>query len=316
MSWSAVTVAEGYNVYRRTLTGTFDYTQPLNGTTPVTATTFRDVTATANTTYVYVIRSFITGASAVKIESIDSAASGQISCASTYNAAVTAAVPTDYFRLGDTAAVLVPTVALNETSARDAGVYGGGVSFGVAGAIACDTNTAVTFNGSTGYVGAGATAKTDKNPNVLTLEIWFKTTTTRGGKLVCLGNARTGASAKADRHLYLTDAGRVVFGVYPGAYKTITSPTALNDGNWHLAVATLGANGQRLYIDGSPVAADPATTKGDNFSGYWRIGYDSLAGWPTQPTSSFLAGTVDEAAMYDTELTAGVIAAHYAAGRP
>lgn len=58
VSWSAVGGASGYNVYRRTASGSYDYATPLNGATPVTTTTYTDPgtglsTATA---YAYVVR--------------------------------------------------------------------------------------------------------------------------------------------------------------------------------------------------------------------------------------------------------------------
>ncbi|MCZ2403438.1 hypothetical protein IV498_09645 [Paenarthrobacter sp. Z7-10] len=73
------------------------------------------------------------------------------------------------------------------------------------------------------------------NPTVITLEIWFKTTVA-GGKLIDFDNTQTGLSASYDRHLYMTDTGRIVFGVYPGAAKTIAGPLAYNDGAWQSSI--------------------------------------------------------------------------------
>jgi hypothetical protein len=38
--------------------------------------------------------------------------------------------------------------------------------------------------------------------------------------------------------------------------------------------------------------------------------------WPDKPTSNYLAGTVDEVAVYTTELLAPVIAEHYRLATP
>ena len=45
VGWNAVAGVAGYNVYRRTPAGGYDFNAPLNLTTPVTATTYADTTA-------------------------------------------------------------------------------------------------------------------------------------------------------------------------------------------------------------------------------------------------------------------------------
>ena len=57
------------------------------------------------------------------------------------------------------------------------------------------------------------------------MEAWFKTTTTAGGKIIGFGNRSTGNSTSYDRHLYMSNTGRLYFGVNPDA-RTI-STTAL-----------------------------------------------------------------------------------------
>lgn len=73
VGWSAVAGADGYNVYRRTATGSYDYGAPLNGATLVTGTTFADASPVDGTTYHYVVRAVRLGAGAVRLESADSA---------------------------------------------------------------------------------------------------------------------------------------------------------------------------------------------------------------------------------------------------
>ncbi len=151
--------------------------------------------------------------------------------------------------------------------------------------------------------------------NTFTVEIWFRTTTTRGGKLIGFGLARTGASSQYDRHLYMTDAGRIVFGVYPGGFQALSSTAAYNDGNWHQAVGQVGSGGMKLYVDGELLATNGAITVAESYSGWWRVGYDNLGGWPDEPTSDFFAGTVDEAAVFSTALSQAQVLASYRAGR-
>lgn len=126
---------------------------------------------------------------------------------------------------------------------------------------------------------------------------------------------QTGPSGVFDRHLYMTNAGRVVFGVYPNAVRTVTSPEPYRDGEWHHAVATLSSAGMRLYLDGDLVASDAGVTTAEPVTaGFLRFGYDNLNGWPSAPTSRFFSGTLDDATFYLTALSASQIAAQYEAG--
>lgn len=105
------------------------------------------------------------------------------------------------------------------------------------------------------------------NPTVFTAIIWFKTTTA-GGRLIGFGNAQTGTSTSYDRHLYLSNTGQVVFGVFNGAVSTAVSPATYLDGRWHQAAATLSTAGMALYLDGVPVASNTGTTTAQNYTGY------------------------------------------------
>lgn len=207
------------------------------------------------------------------------------------------------------------TAADVSTGTNRPGTYGpAGVTYGTTGPCERDTpNRGITLNGSTGYVSGPNSTQT--NLNNFTEEIWFKTTTTRGGKLIGLGNLRTGGSASYDRHLYMDNSGAIYFGVYPGLVRTVNSRTGYNDGNWHHAAASLSSTaGMALYVDGALVATDPATTTAQNYAGYWRIGYDSNGGWTNSPASNFFAGSLAYAALYTSVLTADQIQSHFVAG--
>jgi hypothetical protein len=69
VAWPGVAGAGGYNVYRRLSTGSYD-SSPLNGSTPVNATSFTDATAVDGSTYRYVVRSVVTGAGGTPLESL------------------------------------------------------------------------------------------------------------------------------------------------------------------------------------------------------------------------------------------------------
>jgi hypothetical protein len=169
-----------------------------------------------------------------------------------------------------------------------------------------------------------ATAINSQNP--ITEIIWFKTTAgyTAGGKLIGFENPRTGVAVAGsggtyDRMLYMDGNGRVWFGVYNAAAFVISSAAGLNDGAWHMAAATLGPAGMRLYVDGVQVATN-ANTLGETTTGFWRVGCGNLSGWaagwtganppPASTTASnyVFQGSVDEATVLTSQLTAAQIA--------
>lgn len=225
--------------------------------------------------------------------------------------AVAASTPYLWYRMDETTST---TTAADSSSGNRDGVYSSsGRTIRASRACARDSGQAMTFNGSTGYLSSPLIRGTA--PNTFSIAIWLRTTTGRGGKLLGLGNSQTGASTTMDRHLYMTNAGRIVFGVYPSTVKTITSPTAYNDGDWHHCVATLSTAGMRLYLDGELVASDASVTTGEPISSsYVRIAYDSIDGWPSTPTSRYFAGTLDDAVFSLSALTASQVQDHYEAG--
>ena len=182
-----------------------------------------------------------------------------------------------------------------------------GVTRGVAGPASGENGSA--FDGASD--GTSATRTAVPGPDVLTLSAWVKTTTTSGGKIVGFGDAQTGTSSNYDRHLYLDNSGHVWFGVYNGTTSTLESANPINDGKWHQVVATLGPNGMALYVDGQQVASRSDVTQGQAYNGYWRIGGDNLNGWPSQPSSNFLAGSIADVAIFPTVLTGATIANEY-----
>lgn len=192
----------------------------------------------------------------------------------------------------------------------DGGVSVGGPVKGVTpGAV--PGSRAYTFNGSSQWTYADRLRPT---PSSFSVEAWFRTTTTRGGKIIGFGNNTTHTSGTYDKHVYMTNAGRLVFGVYTGTTRTITTSAAYNDGAWHHMVATQGPGGMRLYVDGALRSSNATVTSSRNYQGYWRIGYDNLNNWPSAPSSYYFAGSIDEAAVYPAALSAAQVAQHYALG--
>lgn len=165
-----------------------------------------------------------------------------------------------------------------------------------------------------GVIGTGAfqfdgtddalsTANQVAGPDVFTLALWFKTNTTAGGKFIGFGDNQTGISGNYDRHLYMINDGKVIFGCHPGGVRTVVSTASYNDNQWHHIAGTLSPAGMKLYVDGVLLVTDATTTGGQGYNGYWKIGRDNLNGWTSTPTSQAFAGTMDEIRVYNVALT-------------
>ncbi len=264
----------------------------------------------------YVDRAVTPGASyTYRIKAIDplgnslflpttSAVTVQAGTPSQYSRDVIDSGAVSYWRLGEASGSTVLDYAgFNDATA------GSGVTRGAAGAITGDPDKASTFSGtSTGTVASGAASVTPD----FSVEAWIKTNSSRGGKIVGYGSSATGSSSSYDRHLYLDNTGRVIFGVYQNASRTLVSPATYRDNNWHHVVGTLSSTeGMTLYVDGKKVGADPTTKTAQAYSGYWRIGGDNLNSWPNKPTSNYLSGQIDDVAVYPTALALSVVQQHY-----
>jgi PKD repeat protein len=181
----------------------------------------------------------------------------------------------------------------------------GTVTHNQAGAIS-DGDTADKFSGSSSF---GATGVERSAPNVFTEEGWFKTTTSNGGKIVGFGNKKTGTSSTTDRHTYMNTSGTVSFGVNNTASRiTITTTKRYNDGQWHYFAGSMSPSGMAFYLDGQLVGTNAATTNGQSYTGYWRVGGD--AAWSG---ANYFNGSIDDVAIYPTALSAAQVAQHYAA---
>lgn len=171
------------------------------------------------------------------------------------------------------------------------------------------TSTAMGFNGTSQQV------YSDHRQSVgtsYTVETWFKTNTTRGGKLIGFGNNTDRTSGTNDKNIYMTNAGRLVFGTYNGSPRTISTGLLdiYNDNKWHHVAATQGPGGMTLYVDGQNKGTLNVANS-TQYTGYWHVGGDNLANWPTRPTSNFFAGQIDETAVYPTVLTQAQVKNHF-----
>ena len=230
---------------------------------------------------------------------------------SPYVTAVETSEPTHWWRFNEPAG--------GTTTADSAGfkplTSSGSTTRGVAGAIPSDpVNRGIRFPGS-------STSRTyvtaiDDPPEAFSLEAWFRTTATSGSKIVGWGNRTTSNSSKHDRQIYVTNSGQVAFGVRPNNSRVaILSPSTYRNGQWHHVVATLSTAGMKLYVDGVLRASRADVITAEHLArGYWRVGGDTVSGWPSAPSSTTFNGDIDEVAIYKRPLSDAEVAAHYATG--
>jgi PKD repeat protein len=264
-----------------------------------------------------------------------SSASAAVTISSTAQDAYSAAVLADgaqtYWPLGETAGS-----ALGHDYAGGADLtMGAHGTFGVPGPRA--GTTAVSFQGDPTIPGSfvppftiippvyststSGTAGTANPLATYSVEAWVKTTSTTGGEIVGDGLWSANDSQTADRVLYFDASGNINFGAYnngptnAGLKSALNSGggggAAYNDGAWHHVVGTIGAGGGALYVDGVKVAASATMVDTASWFGNWRVGGDSLAGWPSAPTNGYLAGTIADVAVYPTALSAAQVLLHF-----
>ncbi len=227
-----------------------------------------------------------------------------------YAAAVRADNPSMYWLLDETTG----TSAADFSGNAKAGTYTPAYTMNQADGLTSNAGTAVLL-GAAGRIVCNTSVA---NPTAFTLEMWFKTNTTTGGKLIGFESTTGATSPTSDRLVYMRNNGRIVYGGW-GANTVITTPTTkvYNDNVWHhLVVTATGATGGTqtsvIYIDGV-LSVSGTTTATTNYTGYWRVGSGALGTGGTFPSSVAFEGTVDHVAVYSTVLTSTRIAAHYAA---
>jgi hypothetical protein len=155
--------------------------------------------------------------------------------------------------------------------------------------------------------------------STLSVGVWFKSTTASGTLIGFSTSANEVIPTNNyDRSLYFDSTGHIVFGVYPGVYQTVKSVKAYNDGQWHYAVGTFAgstiiSSRATLYVDGVSVGSNSTLTLGlgtMNYTGYWRVGQSGMnTSWGG--AGNYFTGSLTNAAVFSTELSATQVAALY-----
>ncbi len=236
---------------------------------------------------------------------VTATAPGQAAPTDSYGKVVYDQDPYVYYRLNEATG----TVAKDYGPDARTGSYGGTMTRSVTGALANNTDKAVSLNGTTaGYV---VSPKLTAAPGAFSIGVWFRSTSTTGGRLIGYSSAASGNSTSYDRMLFLQNDGKLVFGTKNTVEQRATSTAAYNNGAWHYAVGTMSpTEGMKLYVDGASVATNAAATTAGNYLGYWRVGNDLV--W-SGATSATLNGSLDEAVVFTQTLTAAQVGSQYSA---
>ena len=235
-----------------------------------------------------------------------------------YVGSVLAGDPTDYYRLGDTGT----STALDQVKGGTAAYNN--VTQGVAGPFA--DSTADSFNGTSSYVVLPAADQVTTGPG--TVELWFQTTASNE-VLYSTQAAAVGAATVTGGYqpsLYIGSDGKLI-GRFSNSFaaEVITSATAVNDGRWHLAVLSASTGSQTLYLDGTAVGTNAGTLVNSGATSDVYLGAGYLGGsWPDESQqsstsgtgyASYFTGSMAEFAAFRSQLSAGQVAAQYAAAK-
>jgi signal peptidase I len=227
-----------------------------------------------------------------------------------YTTAVLTDSPYAFYRLDEPSG----TSAADSAGGNRTGTYASVATYGQTGALPHNAGYAVGLSG-TGRMVAGGTGQLD--PLTFSAELWFRTTTTSGGKLIGFESSRNATSLGFDREAFMRTDGTVVYMGSATTKNLLVSPTALNNGAWHHLVVTSVPSGTLeqsfMYVDGVLVDSGTTNRAATAYIGWWRVGYGTLPTGKDYPASASFTGSVDDVAVYTTQLTAARVAAHYAA---
>ena len=216
-----------------------------------------------------------------------------------YRAEVMADSPGGYWRLGETSG----TTALSET-ATNPGTYNGGVTLGQPGSVVGDSNTAAGFDGVNDHVRVSSATSIGAT-GALTLETWVRPTALPSGTATLL--------RKDGQYLLrLTGSGGLIFRLWKGGSITelSTASNIVRAGLWSHVVATFNGSTMTIYVDAIARATGSFAGPTDSSANALHLGAST-------GSYDWLAGTLDEVAVYGAALSASRVTAHYnAAGQP
>lgn len=225
---------------------------------------------------------------------------------SSYSTLVKRIKPTAYWRLDDTGGT-----AADSSGNGNTGTLNGGITQSVAGALLNDSDTAMTFNGSTGFIDAGAPADitTIFQKHDFSVEYWARPVSDSNFVFTC----GTFNAASTDNFLHVGFGGsnQVKLGFFG---DDLVGNFQVPTGQYSHIVVSWSATSrlQSIYINGVHDAS--RTTTGLLNVPTGSSAQIARASFATGNGPFFFNGTVDELALYNFVLTTDQIQRHYLLG--
>jgi PKD repeat protein len=223
-----------------------------------------------------------------------------------YQAEVLADSPVSYWRLGEATGTTAADSAGSST-----GSIKGGIVTGAPGALAGDANTAMSFDGTTGYVSVPNSSSLNLTGD-LSIELWAKPGALDNTTRAAVHKGGASGYPSYQYRLGLTSSNFWRGTVFIGSDNyTVTSPSIAKANTWTFLAMTRRGSTLTLYMNGVAVATTTASASPLNTStGVLAVGR-------TGSTSvDYFKGSLDEVAVYPAALSPARITAHYRAGTP
>lgn len=221
--------------------------------------------------------------------------------ADSYEKIVVEDAPEAWWRLDDAAG----STTLTDAMGRHDGAYKGGVTLAVAGVLVGNTNTAATFDGSSGY--AEVPFSKALNTTNFTIECWVKA----GPTVTALCPVGSFTQPPGRGYLLQKSEDGLWYYMFGDGESTVVFVFSGSDaiyGKWTHLVITYDGIDYSGYLNGKlDLIARPPVVP--NNVAPLRIGLDQTGdGW-----DGYWNGEIDEVAFYPRALTSDQVAAHYAA---
>lgn len=219
-----------------------------------------------------------------------------------YVQTIQADTPLAYYRLDEASGTIADDISGNMRQ----GTINGGVTLGVAGLLHSGSDTAMTFNGTSGYISLPTALIPTGSGHAWSLECWVRMASLPSGQwnaMVAMGNRATGAEGI----LYANNTSSVFkFDLSLFGTDVFSSTTFTNNTTYHV-VGTYDGTQARLYVNGS-LTGGPTTVSVSLATTFASIGADGSS--PIE----FFPGTLDEVAIYNYALSAAQVSNHYTVG--